>query len=134
VVPDASALIDFVLRTERFETVEGTIVAGDADLHVPELCDLEALAFLRRSMLVGALSDARAEEALEDYTGLPLTRHGHETFLGRIFELRSNFSPYDAVYVALAERLTAPILTTDYRLARAVRDNVGVPVLPDRIQ
>ena len=33
---------------------------------------------------------------------LPLTRHGHRSVLGRILELRANFSAYDATYVALA--------------------------------
>jgi predicted nucleic acid-binding protein len=37
--------------------------------------------------------------------------------LPRIWELRNNLTAYDAVYVALAEALDAPLLTRDRRLA-----------------
>jgi predicted nucleic acid-binding protein len=39
--------------------------------------------------------------------------------LERIWELRANVSPYDAAYVALAERLASPVMTCDVRLATA---------------
>lgn len=35
-------------------------------------------------------------------------------------------SAHDATYVALAERLDAPLLTADRRLARAVSDHTAV--------
>ena len=37
----------------------------------------------------------------------------------RAWELRTNLSAYDALYVALAEQLDAPLLSADARLARA---------------
>ncbi len=46
--------------------------------------------------------------------------------LRRIWSWRSNLTAYDAVYVALAEILNGPLLTTDARLARA--PNLPVPV------
>jgi predicted nucleic acid-binding protein len=39
--------------------------------------------------------------------------------LPRVWELRNNFTAYDAVYVALAEALEAPLLTRDRRLGAA---------------
>ncbi len=39
--------------------------------------------------------------------------------LERVFELRNNLTAYDAAYVALAEALDAPLVTTDDRLARS---------------
>ena len=66
----------------------------------------------------------RAADALEDYLDLPLIRHGHQALLGRILQLRSNFSAYDAAYVALAERLRSELLTADDALARAVRSQL----------
>ncbi len=129
-VADASALVDFVLQTERFDNVGGVIQASDADLHVPALCDVEAVAALRRALLVGALSESRANEALQDYQGLPLTHHDHQALLERMLELRNNFSTYDAVYVSLAERLGAALLTSDERLAQAARTHLSLPVLP----
>lgn len=65
-----------------------------------------------------------------DYLDLPLTRHGHQTVIGRILALRENFSAYDAVYVALAEGLHGDLLTADDSLARATRSHTTLYVLP----
>ena len=50
---------------------------------------------------------------------LALQRHAHDWLLPRVWELRHNFTAYDAVYVALAEALDAPLVTRDARLAAA---------------
>ena len=94
------------------------------DLHTPALCDVEVAAALRRSLLTRRLTARRAAEALDDYLDLPLLRHGHQPLLGRILQLRSNFSAYDAAYVALAEQLSGELLTADVGLARAVRSQL----------
>jgi len=39
--------------------------------------------------------------------------------MGRMWELRDTIAPYDAAYVALAERLDGPLITGDDRLARS---------------
>jgi predicted nucleic acid-binding protein len=39
--------------------------------------------------------------------------------LPRVWQLRHNFSAYDAAYVGLAEKLRAPLITRDGRLANA---------------
>ena len=39
--------------------------------------------------------------------------------LDRMWELRANVTAYDAAYVALAEQLTAPLITCDSKLAAA---------------
>lgn len=124
---DASALTEYLLRTPRGRDMEGTITA--ADLHVPVLCDVEVAAALRRGLLSGTLGEERARQALRDLGDLPLTRHGHQLLLDRVIDLRHNFSPYDAVYAALAERLGSTLLTADARLARAVRAHLDLEVL-----
>ena len=50
---------------------------------------------------------------------LDVDRYPHEPFLARIWELRANVSPYDAVYVTLAETLSTVLVTGDRRLAGA---------------
>jgi predicted nucleic acid-binding protein len=41
----------------------------------------------------------------------------HDVLIDRIWELRHNASACDAAYIALAETLGAPLLTSDARLA-----------------
>lgn len=118
--------MEYVLRTEVAVSLEPTIRASDADLHVPALADIEVAAGLRRGLLRRALSEERLAQAVEDYLDLPLTRHGHQQLLSRVLTLRDNFSAYDATYVALAEQLGGELLTADEGLARAVRMHTGV--------
>lgn len=100
----------------------------DESLHVPHLFDVEVLHVLRRHSLTGALTEDRAHLALGRFQSTRLSRYPHVAFLDRIWELKDNLSAYDAAYVALAETLAAPLVTTDARLARApgVRAEVEV--------
>jgi predicted nucleic acid-binding protein len=55
--------------------------------------------------------------ALADLADFPLHRYPHDFLLQHVWNLRNNFTAYDARYVALAEALDAPLLTRDKRLA-----------------
>ncbi len=70
---------------------------------------------LRRYQLVSELS---AEEGREALMGLDIVRYPHDPLLGRVWELRRSVTAHDAVYLALAEVLEAPLLTLDGRLGR----------------
>lgn len=129
-VVDTSALLDYLFQAEGAEALNGLIEAQDADVHVPHVCDIEFTAGLRKELARRTLSMGDAALALIDYTDLALRKHGHEALMLRILELRENFSSYDAAFVALAERLDAPLVTRDRRLARAVRAHTTVEVLP----
>lgn len=100
--------------------------ADETDLHTPAICDVEVAAALRRALLTRRLTATRATDALEDYLDLPLVRHGHQALLGRVLQLRSNFSAYDATSVALAEQLKGELLTADDGLAKAVRSRLAL--------
>lgn len=128
-VLDASAVVEYLLRTPAGERMEAAIRAPGVDLHTPALCDIEVAAVLRRGLLAGSLGPRRAAEAVEDYLDLPLTRYDHQRFIGRVLELRDNFSAYDATYAALAEHLEAILVTTDERLASAARAHLDIEVL-----
>ncbi len=65
---------------------------------------------------------------MDDLLGLRITRYPHFVFLPRIWQLRHNLSAYDAVYVALAEQLDAPLITRDNRLAAASGHRAAVEV------
>jgi len=47
----------------------------------------------------------------------------------RAYELRSNVTPYDASYVALAEGLSCPLVSADARLARVPGIRCHVDIL-----
>lgn len=123
--------MEYLLRTEASEWIGAVISDPDHDLHVPALCDVEVAAALRRTLLIGALDAPRAEEAVEDYLDLPLTRHGHQSLIVRMLELRDNFSAYDATYIALAELLDGHLLTADRPLARSVTAHRGISLIAE---
>ncbi len=125
-VVDASALVEFLFRVPESAFFDSFLTGPDTDLHVPALSDLEVLSAVRRLVRSEGTSIPRAKQALRHHLDLPLTRHGHQAFLPRCFELRDVLSPYDAVYVALAEALEAGLVTADRRLARAA-EALGVP-------
>ena len=97
-------------------------------LHSPHLIDLEVLQFIRRRRLQGDVDDVRADEAIADHLALPIRRYPHHILLLRAWELRINFTAYDAAYVALAEHLRATLVTSDARLAKAAARFVSVEV------
>ena len=84
---------------------------------MPHLLDLEVAQVLRRYWADGNLKLSRAEEALSDYLDLPISRYPPDLMLGRIWELRRNFTAYDASYIALAESLPGTLVTCDAALA-----------------
>ncbi len=119
IVVDASALADLLLRTPRLsERVAAELRAGGFPQTL-DLADVEVVSALRRKVRRGELELPRVEEALDDLGSLPVRRHRAAPLRGRIWELRDALSAYDAAYVALAEALAAPLLTTDTRLAHA---------------
>lgn len=90
-----------------------------AVLAAPELIDLEVPSVLRRLLHSGHVPARRAEQALTDLIALPLSRVPHRALVPRCWSLRENLTIYDASYVALAEALSAVLVTADARLSRA---------------
>jgi predicted nucleic acid-binding protein len=117
IVVDASALLEVLLRTEAAEAVERQLFANRQTLHAPHLIDVEVAQVVRRYAAGGEIAGERGQAAVADLLDFPLRRYPHDVLLPRVWELRNNFTAYDAVYVALAEALDAPLLTRDKRLA-----------------
>ena len=116
IVIDASVLVGAVLGSDAALVAR---LLREPALHGPELLPLEAGSVLRRFVLGGQLSERAGRSALGKVEALPLTLHSHRGLLERIWELRANLTVHDAAYVALAEALGLPLVTSDSRLSRA---------------
>ena len=126
---DASAVLELLLNTDGGEQVRDRIADPTESLHSPHLLGVEVAQVLRRYVASRSTSDDVALAALEDLAALDISRYAHEPLLGRAWELRENVTAYDAVYIALAEVLDAPLLTFDGRLASAPGHTASVELL-----
>jgi predicted nucleic acid-binding protein len=129
IVVDASALLDVLLRSPAAVPIEKRLFDPEETLHVPHLIDVEVTQVLRQYALSGEAMPERCHTALADLADFPLTRYPHDFLLPRVWELRSNLTAYDAVYVALAEALDAPLLTRDQRLANAPGNHARIELV-----
>jgi predicted nucleic acid-binding protein len=130
-VVDASVVVTVLADAEHASWAEAQLESGSAgrSLWAPHLIDAEVGQALRRRVAAGGMGEDRADAALLDLARLPLRRIDHVGLLGRAWELRHNLSFYDALYVVLAERLDAPLLTLDGRLAKAAGTATRIKVL-----
>lgn len=123
-VVDASTVVAYLLGsgsgTERNALL--------ADPHAPSLLDVEATQALRGLLRAGHVDRQRADLARVELGVLGVRRHPDAALLRRAWELRDACTTYDALYVALAEALDAPLLTRDARLARGAGHLVDIVV------
>jgi len=126
IVVDASVMIEALLHTAASASLYDRLLETGQTLHAPHLLDVEVTHVLRMYAARGELDEFRGLTALNDLADFRLHRYPHDRLLPRIWALRSNFSAYDAAYVALAEALDAPLLTRDERLARAAESHIRV--------
>ena len=116
-VVDASVLVGlFAVRSAPVELRQRVATSSCA---APELIDLEAANVLRKLVIRGELPDVESGDALRDVRDAPVLRVSHRHLIERVWELRQNITCYDASYIALAELLGRPLLTSDARLGRA---------------
>lgn len=116
IVVDTSAVVDLLLESP----VNSALVArmfSVSEMHAPHLIDVEFLSVLRRLVGRDMLTRARADVARHKFNMLPLHRYPHHPLGDRVWALRSAVTAYDGQYIALAELLGLPLVTSDARLA-----------------
>ncbi len=111
---DASAMVEALVGRDADPEL---LDALSGDLDAPHLLDVEVISVLRGLELGRKLAPALAEQARHDHFAFTITRHDAEPLAERIWQLRPQFTTYDASYIALAEALAAPLYTCDAKLA-----------------
>ena len=125
IVVDASTIVDHLCGVDT-----KLLDAALGRMYAPHLLDHEVVSALRRATRGGRLSEARALDALTDYSDMRIVRWMAAPDLRRrAFELCHDITAYDAAYVALAEALDCPLVTRDERLARTSERLVDVRLL-----
>jgi predicted nucleic acid-binding protein len=113
IVVDASAVVEAFAFDDR--ALRRQLSADD--LHTSQHVEVEVAHALRRLVAAGDLTADQGMALLGAVPDLQMRQHPATPLLDRIWQLRHNVTPYDAAYVALAEQLGCPLLTTDVRLA-----------------
>ena len=113
IVIDASAIIQVLVGGDPGPALLDA-VAGD--LAAPHILDVEVLSALRGMVLGGVLPLEAAESARRSYADLVITRYEAALLADRVWALRNQYTSYDAMYLALAEGLGAPLVTCDRKL------------------
>jgi predicted nucleic acid-binding protein len=125
IVVDASAALSALLNDGQARQL-----LGAERIHAPHLIDSEVVSGLRRQVQRTRLSPADGWNVLQSWRRLAVTRYPVHGLFERIWEIRGNFSAYDATYVALAEALGCALVTADARLGRAGQARCAITVVP----
>jgi len=127
-VLDASAAVAIILNSDLARDLFRDALRGEV-FHAPHLIDIEVLSALRKLVRLGKIDSRDLPAMIRDFRKLPIDRVAHDPLLERIVALRDNLTAYDAAYVALAELLDIPLVTTDSRLARSSGHRATIELL-----
>jgi predicted nucleic acid-binding protein len=126
IVIDASALVGLLLE-DPATIAEYRELPADvrARLRAPALVEPETLSALRRLERHEIVPGWRAAQAVAQLGALRRVLYPHGPFIERVWELRHELTAYDAMYVAVAERIDALLFTADKSLARVAKRLLG---------
>lgn len=118
IVLDACALVDVVLDQPTASWVLDEL--ADEEIRAPAHQPAEVLSAIARLVRASQIEPEMARHALDEALALPqrfvTSTAGHVRLA---FALRDRIRVVDGLYVALADELDCPLVTTDYRLALA---------------
>ncbi len=118
IVLDASVIVELLTNGALADAIRRSIEECGEPFIVPHLLDVEAISALRNLSKARRVDSHRSEQFLEALSTLPAERYSHIPLLARIWELRHNFTAYDAAYIALAEATDSILYTSDERLSK----------------
>jgi predicted nucleic acid-binding protein len=126
IVLDASAVVELVAGGALAETLRRELSQRREPVIVPHLLDVEVVSALRGLAAGKRIEGRQIRQMLRDLADLPVERHAHAPLFDRVWELRNNFTAYDAIYIALAEAMDAVLITLDRKLEKGHRARVVV--------
>lgn len=128
-VIDASAVVE-VLTADPVDIPELAQRVHNVEwMSAPDLIDYEVLNVLRKMVARGDVDADLAEWSRLALRNLRLSRFPMtDEMSDRIWQLRDNVSAYDASYVALAEHLGTPLVTTERRLTVGVQALTSIDI------
>lgn len=129
IVVDTSAVLEALAGTDPDPRLAQRL-ARAGSLHAPHLIDVEVLHALRGLVRGAKLTLDRATDTRHDFANLPLVRYPVQGIADRVWALRDAATCYDACYLALAEVLGCPVVTTDGRLARSTGHSATIELYP----
>ena len=118
IVLDASVVVEILTNGVHAAALRLHLDQASDSLIVPHLLDVEAASALRKLVTGQRIDVHHSEEILRNLAQFPAERYPHTPLLKRIWQLRHNFTAYDATYIALAEVTGATLYTCDGKLVR----------------
>jgi predicted nucleic acid-binding protein len=126
IVLDASVVVELLTNGPLANSIRNELAARDDGFLVPHLIDVEVVSAFRRLAAGQRVDSHHSRQLLAGLSALPAERYSHTPLIGRIWELRSNFTAYDAAYIALAEATDSVLYTCDEKLRQGHRARVKV--------
>jgi predicted nucleic acid-binding protein len=124
IVLDASVVVELLVNGALAGSIRNELAGRDDSFLVPHLLDVEVMSAIRRLASGRRIDAYHSRQLLAGLAALPAERYSHTPLIGRIWELRHNFTAYDAAYIALAEATDSVLFTCDERLRRGHRARV----------
>ena len=120
-VVDASVAVKWLVAEEDADAADWLAASGQ-ELHAPRLMASEAANVLWRKARLGQIERAEAGAAMALLTDMPVRWNDDETVGADAVRLALalDHPVYDCVYLALAHRIGATVVTADRRFATAV--------------
>ena len=126
IVLDASVVVEMLTDGALAGSIMADLAGREDSFIVPHLLDIEVLSAIRRLAASRHLDSHRVGQILMDLEALPVARCPHTQLVERIWELRHNFTAYDAAYIALAEATDSVLYTCDQKLSKGHRARVAL--------
>jgi predicted nucleic acid-binding protein len=127
-VIDCSAMVELLAARSATGDAIANRLARTHSVHAPYVLDAEIVSSLLGLIRGQKITEQEADDAIRNYRAFPIDQHDVLPLWSRIKILYANLSGYSAQYVALAEALDMPLITTDARIKRSRAAHCSVEV------